>query len=153
MFEIACYQTDVSSIVVDVFRTMLDMEVEPLDDGQLAADPVTATVHFAGEWRGAVLLQMSQDLASTLCARILGVASTPEYDDNVRDATGELANMVAGNLKAVLPPGVALSIPSVVEGSGYALRICGENLTKSVWFSTPFGNFLVTLVEVIEKGR
>jgi chemotaxis protein CheX len=150
-FEIECYQTDLSSIVADVFRTMLDLEVEPQGDGDLrAAGSVTAAVHFAGEWKGAVLLQMSPELACT-CAGLIGCGSPLRYDDNVRDTMGELANMVAGNLKPVLPSGVALSMPTVVEGSNYALRICGGNLAKVIRFSSAHGDFLTTLVEMVEK--
>jgi chemotaxis protein CheX len=154
MFEIACYQTDISSIVVDVFRTMLNMEIEAQPDGELdATSSVSAAVHFAGEWKGAVLIQMSPALACTLCARLLRVEPPPIYDDNVRDAMGELANMVAGNLKSVLPPGVAISMPIVVEGSDYALRVCGGNLTTIVRFSSAHGDFLCTLVEMIEREK
>jgi len=152
ILEIECYQTYVSNIVVDVFRTMLDLEVVSQGDGDLAAaGSVTAAVHFAGEWRGAVLLQLSPELACSLCARLIRTGSPLEYDDNVRDAMGELANMVAGNLKSVLPFRVALSMPTVVEGSNYALRICGGNLATIIRFSSAHGDFLCTLVEMIEK--
>jgi chemotaxis protein CheX len=152
ILEIECYQTYVSNIVVDVFRTMLDLEVVPQGDGDLmAAGSVTAAVHFAGEWRGAVLLQLSPELACSLCARLIRVGSPPQYDDDVRDAMGELTNMVAGNLKSVLPFRVALSMPTVVEGSNYALRICGGNLATIIRFSSTHGDFLCALVEMIEK--
>ncbi len=152
VFEIDCYQTYVSNIIVDVFRTMLDLEVEPRGDGEpTTAGSVTASVHFAGEWKGAVLLQTSPEHAWALSTLLIPDGPAPQFDDDVRDAMGELVNMVAGNLKPVLPPGVALSMPSVLEGSDYALRICGENLTKSLRFSSPIGDFLVTLVEMIEK--
>lgn len=150
--QVECYQTYLSSIVVDVFRTMLDLEVESQGDGDIAtAGSVTAAVHFAGEWRGAVLLQLSPELACSLCARLIRAGSTPQFDDNVRDAVGELANMVAGNLKSVLPFRVALSMPTVVEGSNYALHICGGNLATVNRFSSGQGEFLCTLVEMIEK--
>ena len=75
-------------------------------------------------------------------------------DEDVRDSLGELANMVGGNLKSVLPPGVALSMPSVVDGSDYALRICGGNATNTVAFSSALGIFWVTLVQVLNsEGR
>jgi len=150
--QIECYQTYLSSIVVDVFHTMLDLDVEPQGDGDVAtAGSVTAAVHFAGEWRGVVLLQVSPELACVLCARLLRAETAPPFDDNVRDAMGELANMVAGNLKSVLPFRVALSMPTVVEGSNYALRICGKNLATMSRFSSAAGAFLWTLVEVVEE--
>ena len=152
MFELGCYQRDLSSIVVDVFRTMLNMEVEPKGHGQPHSEgSITAAVHFVGEWKGAVLLRITSEQACTLAARFIPVRSPAQFDDDVRDAIGELANMIAGNLKSVLPPGVALSMPSVLEGSNYAMRICGGNLAKSVRYSSEAGDFLVTLVEMLEK--
>jgi hypothetical protein len=53
----------------------------------------------------------------------------------------------------VLPHGVALSIPSVVAGTDYALHICGGNEYKTVGFSSDLGAFWVTLVQVVERKR
>jgi chemotaxis protein CheX len=148
MPEIECYQTDLSSIVVEVFRTMLNLEVEPQKNSELTTSGwVTAAVHLAGEWKGVILFQIRPELACALCARLTQVDSPPSFDDNVRDAMGELVNMIAGNLKSVLSSGVVLSMPMVVEGSDYALRICGGDLTTVVRFSCAHGDFLCTLVE------
>ena len=64
----------------------------------------------------------------------MGIALPAAIDDDVRDVMGELANMVAGNLKSLLPRGVDLSMPSVVEGSDYALRVCGVNAVERTDF-------------------
>ncbi|MCU0705946.1 MAG: chemotaxis protein CheX, partial [Fimbriiglobus sp.] len=54
------------------------------------------------------------------------------------DALGELANMVGGNLKALLPDGCRLSLPSVEPGAGppptdaWAFRSGGSSLWVSV---------------------
>lgn len=61
-------------------------------------------------------------------------------------------DLIAGNLKPLLPPGVGLSLPSVVEGSDYSLRICGGNLSESVWFEDRFGPLSITLVELISSA-
>jgi hypothetical protein len=75
--------------------------------------------------------------------------SGPVAPDDVRDGLGELTNVIAGNLKPLLPSGVSLSIPSVVEGRDYALRLCGGNLFETLWFEDPLGPFRITLVEVV----
>jgi hypothetical protein len=64
---------------------------------------------------------------------------------------GEIVNMVGGNLKSVLPHGVALSMPSVVQGRSYSLRVCGSNMVNHQGFVTADGPFWVTLVEVPES--
>jgi hypothetical protein len=49
----------------------------------------------------------------------------------------------------VLPHGVALSMPSVVEGSDYSLRVCGgDALVERAACSSPAGVFWITLVQL-----
>lgn len=153
-FEVESHQIDVAQIVENVFRTMLNLEVCQSDKtSDAAVNSLTAAIHFAGEWKGAVLLQcgLPEALAFTDCL-MMGEQHSG-VDDDVRDALGELVNMVGGNLKSVLPPGVALSIPSVVAGTDYALHICGGNAFKTVGFSSNLGVFWVTLVQVLERER
>jgi chemotaxis protein CheX len=153
-FQIDSYQIDVATIVEDVFQTMLELEVHQLEwDASTQEGFVSAEVQFVGEWKGAVVLQCSPELAFDLTARLMHEPRPSEVDQDVRDAMGELANMVGGNLKSVLPPGVALSMPSVVAGSDYVLHICGGHgaRTRTVPFVSELGNFWVTLVQVLEK--
>jgi chemotaxis protein CheX len=67
-------------------------------------------------------------------------------DSDIADAVGELANIVGGNVKSLLPPPTTLSLPVVAWG-GAALLVwpdversiraelswCGEPLTVTVW--------------------
>ena len=43
--------------------------------------------------------------------------------DDVRDALGEITNMIGGNVKALLPTPSRLSLPTVVEGADYAVTV------------------------------
>lgn len=150
-FEIETYQTQIEQIVGDVFRTMLNAEAVPSAASRPQAGSLTSTVQFAGDWKGAVLLQCDARPALEMATRLLPGPAPSKVDENVRDALGELANMIGGNLKSVLPPGVALSMPSVVDGSDYALHLCGGNASKTLPFASEVGDFSVTLVRVIEK--
>ncbi len=150
--EIEAHQIDVTRIVEDVFRTMLNVCVNPAQTlGHPALNSLTASVHLVGEWKGVVLLQCGLPEALAFTACLLPGPERSGMDEDVRDALGELVNMVGGNLKSVLPPGVALSIPSVVAGSDYAVHICGGNAFHTVGFSSDLGDFWVTLVQVLEK--
>lgn len=152
--QIDSYQAEVTRIVEDVFRTMLDMRVEQCPKASSPAPgTLTASVHFAGEWRGAVLLQCRPAQAFVFTSRLMAGVRPIRVDADVRDVLGELANMLGGNLKSVLPPGVALSMPSVVEGSDYAVHICGGNAATTVSFASDLGAFWVTLVQVLDKDR
>ena len=151
--EIETHQIDVTRIVEDVFRTMLNVEVCGLTrPGPPEPNSVTSAVHFVGEWKGVVLLQCGLPEALAFTARLAPAHTPSGLDEDVRDVLGELVNMVGGNLKSVLPSGVALSIPTVVAGSDYAMHICGGNAFHTVGFSSELGLFWITLVQVLEKN-
>jgi chemotaxis protein CheX len=153
IFETSTYEGMTSQIVCDVFRTMLDYEIrESQEDYSRRSNVVTAAIFFAGAWRGAVVLECCELQACFYSQRLMGIPTPERMDDDVRDAMGELVNMVGGNLKSVLPPGVSLSMPSVLEGPDYAYKICGSNLSQRFSFRGEGGPLWVTLVQVVEPA-
>lgn len=104
-----------------VFRTMIADEIASttvsVEDLESC---VVASIGVAGEGGGTLFLRCSLDTAVELAAMLLGVSSSeidPEGD--MRDAIGEIANMIAGNLKTKLAPtlpNLVLSIPKVIIG-------------------------------------
>ena len=104
-----------------------------------------AAVYYAGAWKGAVLLECSLGQAMDWGSRLMQIPA-PVASEDARDSLGELCNVLAGNLKPLLPPGVGLSTPSVVKGADYTLRICGDTLCERLPFADPSGDFRVTLI-------
>lgn len=148
LLEMDAYREDAIRVVEDVFRTMLGEEVEPVQAIWPPEDDlINVTIHYAGAWKGALLLECTPEQACLFTGRLLGIEPPVSINDDVRDAVGELANMIAGNLKPVLPPGVALSMPTLIEGTDYALRILGGNLAGMIAFRCCAGVFWVTLIE------
>jgi chemotaxis protein CheX len=152
-FSLDVYRDDLARVVQSVFETMIDLQVAVCETPWTHShDAVTAAVHFAGDWRGAALVECDARQACQFATRLMGIPLPAAIDDDVRDAMGELANMVAGNLKSVLPRGVGLSMPSVVEGSAYTLRVCGAKAVERIAFSSPLGIFRITLVEMLQSA-
>lgn len=158
-FPIQIYRAQLYQIVQSVFEMMLSLEVEQMDDQEEwspRSDVVTSAVYFAGDWKGAVILECTRKQAFEFTTRLMPLipaesSATNSLSDNVRDTMGELANMLAGNLKSVLPRGVGLSMPSVVEGSNYSLQVCGKALVDRVPFLSPLGKLWVMLIEIQES--
>jgi CheY-specific phosphatase CheX len=147
---VVAYRANVVQVVEMVFSTMLGLKAEPYPMPWVRPpDMVTAAVYFAGAWRDAVLLECTRCQARTFAQFLMSISPPATVDDDVRDALGELANMLAGNLKSVLPGGVALSMPSVIEGSDYSLQICGNRSIERVPFWSAEDIFGVTLVEIL----
>jgi len=146
------YEAETQQIVEDVFISMLKMEVERVDAPEQQALPMlTAAVHFVGSWKGALRIECSPEQTFEYTKRLLDVDRPTEVNEDVCDAFGELANMIGGNLKAVLPPVVQLSMPSVVRGEDYAMRICNAVTACKLAFHSELGVFRVTLVEFVER--
>ncbi len=148
-FPIACYRSQIAGITASIYDTMLHVTVR-LVDGAAGEPPgaFTAAIYYAGAWQGALLLECSAEQAMDWASRLMSLDPPVSLDD-ARDGLGELTNVIAGNLKPVLPPGIGISMPSVVQGSDYRLRICGGNLFERLEFEDHLGRFRVTLVEVI----
>jgi len=152
-FPLSVYRDDVGRIVVAVFQTMLRLDTAPAKSTwSPAPDGLTAAIYFAGAWKGAVLLECTRPQAFEFTHRLMSIDPPAAVNDDVRDALGELANMLAGNLKSVLPHGIDLSMPSVVEGTDYSLRVCGGSLIDRMPFSGELGVIWVTLIEMIAEG-
>ena len=84
---------------------------------------MAALIGLAGALTGTVVVQCSRAGAMRACGALTGVEST-EVDETVRDAMGELANMVAGAWKGYdseLTSRCLLSTPTIVVGKKYEL--------------------------------
>jgi chemotaxis protein CheX len=134
--------SELAQIVESVFATMLGLEAaecgKPWFPG---ADRLTSAVHLAGGWNGAVLLECDQRRACRFAGRFLSMDPFETVDNVVREVLGELANMIGGNLKRVLSQGIMLSMPSVMDGSGYSLRVCGSRFGCGLHFTATMASF------------
>jgi len=149
-------QTEISveilvQIVESVFMTMMSLDVSPSDASwKPTGDRLTSFVHLTGDWNGAVLLDCNPRQACLFAGLILSMDPPDIVDDDVRDVLGELANMIGGNMKCCMPTGVRLSMPTVMEGRDYDMRICGSQILKRVAFQCAEGHFWVTVL--VTKG-
>jgi chemotaxis protein CheX len=139
--------SELAQIVESVFATMLSLEVSECAAPWFAnRDRLTAAVHMAGDWNGAVLLECDPRQACRFASLFLSMEPRETVDDVVRDVLGELVNMIGGNMKSVLMRGIQLSMPSVVDGSDYCLRICGGKVRDRLAFQCAEGTFWVAVV-------
>lgn len=84
---------------------------------------LSSCVQFTGSWEGAVVVDCTEVLARRVAAAMFGLDSAELGDVEVEDAIGEVANVVGGNVKTILPPQCQLSVPAVVVGGDYTLRL------------------------------
>jgi chemotaxis protein CheX len=122
---------DLFAIAEQVWSSYLDVDgASPL----LQAPPsrpsrdVCASVSVTGAWRGHVVVSCSMTAARKTAAALLGIDLDDATADDVTDALGELANIIGGNVKSLMPEPSALSLPVVLidgnTGWPSAVEVC-----------------------------
>lgn len=148
-FPLSPYRDSLAGLVTSVFETLLNLPVrERLETPPALPNSFSGAIYYAGAWQGAFLVECSHEQAFDWAARLMSLQPPISLAD-AKDSLGELTNVIAGNLKALLPPGVALSLPSVVQGNDYSLSIHGRQLSEVLDLEDALGPFRITLLELL----
>jgi chemotaxis protein CheX len=112
--------------VEEVFKLMLGVACER-NSGLPIEEPesVTAVVGFGGLLSGACVFRCGGTVAIRIAALMTGMEFA-DLDDTVKDAIGEIGNMLAGAWKGKVPNLAAncgLSVPAVITGRNYNLHV------------------------------
>jgi CheY-specific phosphatase CheX len=110
----------VLAIAEEVFAAMIDGEpgvlrpwAGPLPD---PLEPMYAWVDVGGPMPGRVLLGTDRYTATLLTRALLAMGEDePVGDEDFSDALGEVANVVGGNVKSLVPEAGALTLPTVTH--------------------------------------
>jgi hypothetical protein len=131
----------VQSIAQEAWSALVgdDEFLVPLPGG-LPDDAVSSWVDVVGPWTGAVVITTARSTAEELSRCLLKEHAPPVLDtEDIEDGLGELANVVGGNVKAVLPGPSVLGLPEVGSAPAAGSDTCrvdllwrGQSLTISV---------------------
>ena len=115
--DVVVNENDLAEMVEQVWVSYLDPEgvspLVPTGDEQQPSE-VHSSVSITGSWTGHVVYASSTEAARKAAAAFLAMDSGEVSQEDLSDVLGELANIVGGNVKAMLPPGCFLSLPQVV---------------------------------------
>lgn len=146
----------IEDIVKMIWSTLLDVPIEKGGaPGPSDASTVTCVVSVDGAWHGAILLRCPLALATLVTTAMLQGDDEPTFDE-VSDALGELTNMVAGNVKALLPQPSAISLPTVALGSHYEISVVGARTVATVALVSESYPLVVSIVQRsadVDKAR
>jgi chemotaxis protein CheX len=126
--HLVCDPGNLDAAVEEVFQLMVGVRClrhAELPENEAEPESVTAMVGFAGLLSGACVFKSGRAAAIQIAARLTGM-EFDAIDDTVKDALGEICNMLAGTWKGRNPDLAAhcgLSIPAVVTGRDYHLRV------------------------------
>ena len=137
-----------------LFETMIMMELKSdsaalVDETQIKTD-VIGMGSFTGKFYGGVGIFCSRPLAIKMASSML-MMELNSFNSDVKDAVGEITNMIAGNVKTKLTAlygEMNLSIPIVIAGEGLTITAVNNApvisdasiscFSKDPWLMTPF---------------
>jgi hypothetical protein len=108
-------EATIQSIAEEAWLALVgeDEYLLPLAGGP-ADDAVSSWVEIVGPWNGTVVITTARATAEELSRCLLKEHAPPVLDvEDIEDGLGELANVVGGNVKAVLPGPSVLGLPEV----------------------------------------
>ncbi|MFZ0663288.1 MAG: chemotaxis protein CheX [Acidobacteriaceae bacterium] len=119
------YGRSMDEAVDEVFNLMMGIHCASVEDYPIdEAETISAVIGLAGPLSGTCVLRSGESAAMRRAGALTGI-EVESLDDMVKDATGEICNMVAGAWKGKLTDLVSscmLSTPTVVTGSNYQLH-------------------------------
>src|SRR5918998_4092661 len=144
---------DLWSITEQMWQSYLDPDggrpLQPVPIESVAMD-VSAAVSVTGSWNGHVVVECSATASREAAAAMLGIDAPDVSDADIADALGEMANVIGGSIKSLLPGNCALSLPHVVAATGASRvwpavsEVCR---LQASWLDEPI------LVMVLESAR
>ncbi len=137
--------------VTEIFTTMVMMEVASNGEnihtlGEMT-NSITAMIGLAGKYKGVIAVHFPNAIALDITSSFLGM-DVDAINEDVRDAVGEIANMVGGNIKTLLAENssdINLSLPSTISGDSYFFEKPHDVDTIIVPFVVDKGTFHVEL--------
>jgi chemotaxis protein CheX len=142
-------ESRIRSIVRTVWSTQLGLEILDAEDAvQPSSSPtMTAAIHISGDYHGGIRLECSRAIVRSAASVMFDLPADQLVDDDERDVIGELANVVAGNIKALIPGTNSISLPTIVEGSDYRVSTLDVRSSADYSFTLDGESMTVTVME------
>lgn len=122
-------KSNVAKTVLDVFATMLSLEIEAVkesDEIKSKEMSIVGSVNFAGHMCGVFHIHVQRAFALLMTSAMLGIEPDEiEGEDEIRDVICEVTNIVGGNLKSFFNDSgfyCALSTPSITSGDDFTIE-------------------------------
>lgn len=145
---------DIVALVEHTWQTLFGAAIELSEPFTLGPDGLRASIEISGAWEGRVVLEYPAASAEAIACSLLEAKPGELEPDAIVDAAGEMANILAGNLKSMLPQPsrlglpVTTSAPNLQETPDFSNKN-HQNVSFS-WNSTPIS---VSILTSAAKGR
>ena len=104
----------INDVTEQVWSQFLGIPIASSDSVQGEAE-CAASISIEGAWNGAVIVACSRKLARQAAATMFCMPATEIDEASWRDTLNEVANIMGGNIKALLPGPSQLGLPEAFD--------------------------------------
>ncbi len=145
-------ERDIAVLIDEIWMTTLGLATHRIEPEQASlpanAETFDGIINITGGWQATVALQIPKPLAARVAGVMFHLNGTAPTTEDMQDAIGELTNMLGGNIKALLAGDCHLSLPAVVEGRGYTVRVPSSHIAERFAFECEGQPAVVNLMSV-----
>lgn len=135
----------------EIFNTMIFMEIsadEPFSSGkQVLGCHVSAMLGLSGDLSACLAIHCPEPVGLAVTGAMLGM-EIEEINADVKDALGEITNMIAGGIKeafAAEQVALELAIPTAISGTSYTISSPSGSNRVIIPFNLEQGQFFVEI--------
>lgn len=136
----------VPAAAAEVFQSLCGVDlVVSADQNPLAEDLILAVISLVGDLEWSLFLGLPAATATTVAAKFAGF-EIPFDSPDLGDAIGEVANILAGRVKALLDShGVRadISLPTVLRAKGLEVLIQRQTVSQKICLQCDMGRLWV----------
>ena len=132
-------EEEILEITEATWTSMLGMEIHRrVDSGapEGATSVLIGHVGISGAWEGQVMVHGTSGLARSAASKIFSIAPEEVTEQDEVDALYELSNIIAGNIKSLLPEPCQLSLPEVERRDEWDAEATGADRVSELSFES-----------------
>ena len=139
-----------------VFDTMLQCPLKRgqpyMKQGRQPEHDISGIIGYSGRAKGSVVISLSREVAIN-ATRVMREEDVTDFDENVIDTVGELANIIAGAAKKHLEKlDLRITLPTIVTGKSHCVEFPAGVTPMCIPFECPWGEILVEYALVEEEA-
>ena len=135
---------DMNSLITDIWSALFGSAIMPAPVTPFDGRVIAATVNLRGDVDTTVLLRCDIALARRMAATMFRLDEDDLSSEDLQDTIGEIANIVAGNVKTLLGGDCRLTIPVVSDGLDPGVHREDRHIVQDDHFDSDGGHLAVT---------
>ncbi len=134
---------------INVLKTMAMVEPKPgkafLKKDQVAHGDITGIIGITGDAQGSMSISFSEPCIKAIVQNLFGMP-VEKINDEVKDAVGEITNMICGDARRRLEVdniNLQAGTPTIVAGANHSITHVNNGPRIAIPFSTDAGQFVI----------